>query len=388
MPTLRRARDIGDYLTDANLGLLDATAQFLGGLKLAMSQDLQSRFVGKFQGILRSQARRQIDYIRRQTASQFALTAFSSLVAGILMLVGISLFHITAAILTTLVAIIARMSGPVEQIQLGAQQLVHALPAYEKIKGLEAELASHRSGQIAAMSGPYPDGPIVFHGVSFVHSGEGLQAGAKRGVSDLNLTIASGEFLGITGPSGAGKTTFADLLVGLFVPQSGLITAGGKPLDAHLLPLWRKSLSYVSQDSFLFHETVRGNLAWSCPEASDGEIWMALRLTGAEAVVRRMDKGLDTVVGERGTLVSGGERQRLALAGAILRKPKLLVLDEATNAIDIASEQVILGHLRGLIPPPTMIMIAHRAESLRLCERVVRLESSRIDVGQTMALSS
>ncbi|MEI9805525.1 MAG: ATP-binding cassette domain-containing protein [Pseudolabrys sp.] len=216
-----------------------------------------------------------------------------------------------------------------------------------------------------------PEGPVVFENVSFRHVGDDDPAGSVRGVRDISLTIEPGEFVGISGPSGAGKTTFADLLVGLYPPQQGRITVAGMTLDGAALNAWRDRVSYISQDPFLFHDTVRRNLAWASAQASEADMWEALSLTGADALVRRMELGLETVVGERGTLVSGGERQRIALARAILRKPRLMVLDEATSAIDVAGELEIFMRLRALIPRPAIVIVAHRAESLALCGRVI-----------------
>ena len=140
------------------------------------------------------------------------------------------------------------------------------------------------------------------------------------------------------------------------------------------LASWRAQLSYVSQDPFLFHDTVRRNLKWAWPGASEADMWQALEVAGAAGIVRGMSGGLDAIVGERGSLVSGGERQRIALARALLRKPRLLIMDEATNAIDIAGERQLLERLTAVEPRPTIVMIAHRNESLALCGRVLHLE--------------
>jgi ATP-binding cassette subfamily C protein len=132
----------------------------------------------------------------------------------------------------------------------------------------------------------------------------------------------------------------------------------------------------VSQDPFLFHDSIRANLLWARADAEEAELWRVLSLAGADTLVERI--GLDTVVGERGGLLSGGERQRIALARALLRRPVFLLLDEATNAIDIDSEAAILARLAADPNRPTIVMIAHRESSLALCERRVELRDGRI----------
>jgi ATP-binding cassette subfamily C protein len=251
------------------------------------------------------------------------------------------------------------------------------LPAFESAGALERELSASPAPARLAASGQRPSGAIVFDDVSFLHEPDAETAEA-RGVGNLCLRIEPAEFIGITGPSGSGKTTFADLLVGLLEPQSGRITVGGRSLAGAGLEAWRDGVSYVAQDPFLSHDTIRRNLSWARPEADETQMWDALRAAGADGLVRGMPKGLDAVVGERGALVSGGERQRIAIARALLRRPQLLVLDEATGAIDLDGERTILERLSALRPRPTIVLIAHRNESLALCDRVIRIEDGRV----------
>lgn len=214
----------------------------------------------------------------------------------------------------------------------------------------------------------------MFRDVSFHYD---RSSRASAGIERLNLTIAPGTFLGVSGPTGAGKTTFADLLIGLLEPDSGEIAIGGVPLRGAATIKWRDHVSYVVQDPYLFRDTIRRNLLWANPRASDAEIWDALAIAGIDGFVTGLPMGLDTVLGERGTLISGGERQRLCLARAMLRRPFLFVLDEATSAIDVPAEKRIIKAMLDLKPRPTIVMIAHRDQSLAYCDRMLRLQNGR-----------
>jgi len=380
LPMVKRARAIGSFVTDANLSLINDMTQFLGALKLAISQNLQESFTREFEATLDNLRAEQISYVRQQTITRLAVTSLSSLAGAIAIVLGIVVFDISASVLITLLVILSRMNGPAMQLQLDAQHFAHAMPAYEKIRTLENDLAAAEAAN-AGPTGPatdLPDGPIIFSGVSFVHDAASGSSGSAGGVRDLDLIIELGSIVGVAGPSGAGKTTFADLLVGLYPPQSGTILIGGVPLRGPSLTAWRNSVSYVAQDPFLFHDTIRKNLLWANPEADEAALWDMLRLVGAEGIVRNASCGLDTVVGERGTLLSGGERQRLCLARAMLRRPHLLVLDEATSAIDIGGEHALFERLLLATPRPTIVMIAHRLESLRHGDRSLRCEGGMV----------
>jgi ATP-binding cassette, subfamily C, bacterial len=377
-PLLKRAQRLGQSLTNANLMLVSGTSQFLGGLKLALSQDLQLGFLRSFQSTLRAAAERRVAFVRQRTEAQLLITTAGAVVASLVILGGIGLFATAPATLLAFLFVLSRMVAPLSQIQMGVQQVFHTLPAYEKVKQLQAELTAAQTGErIAAQAiSAAPAGPIAFREVSFWHGGNG--AGEGQGLYDLNLTIEEGAFVGLVGPSGAGKTTFCDLIVGLYPPRRGRISVAGSTLEGRTLAAWRASLSYVSQDPFLFHDSIRANLLWARPDASEAQLWKVLELAGADAFVRLLPDGLETIVGERGGLVSGGERQRLALARALLREPKLLVLDEATNAIDVAAERVLLERLRDMAGRATIMMVAHRDASLQFCERLIELRDGRV----------
>ncbi|HMI40541.1 MAG TPA: ABC transporter ATP-binding protein [Sphingomicrobium sp.] len=375
-PLLRRSTELGSGLAESNLGMIVETGQFLGGLKLALSQNLQHSFLKEFRRVRNEAIWRRIAFTRQRTTTQLMLTAFVALVGGLVILIGVGFLDTPPAVLFAFLFVLARLSGPVGQIQASAQQIFHSLPTYRKVKELQGELADRTPAREHIEQQPIKWDRLQLDDVSFIHAGtEGA------GVSHFSMEIAPGEMVGLSGPSGAGKTTLADLVVGLYSPQSGAILLNEKPLGGPPLGAWRASLGYVSQDPFLFHDSIRRNLLWARPEASDDDMWEALELADADRLVRQLPAGLDSVVGERGALLSGGERQRIALARALIRRPSFLLLDEASSAIDLASERRILGRLRALSPRPAILIIAHRGESLGLCDHVIELDGGKLCIG-------
>ena len=267
---LGRAHDLGTRLSRTSIALLHETTQFLGGLKLAAGQNRQADFVSEFEASLAAMKRQQIAYIRQQTASRLAATIITGLVGALIAFIGLTVFETPPPVLIAMLLVFARISGPVMQMSQAAQQFAHMLPAYAEVSQLDRDLASGA----ACGTKPYP---------SQHHSGHrpGRDRAARRQLSlrrtrqpagaiiDFSLTIEPGSFIGVSGPSGAGKTTFADLLIGLLEPQSGEISVGGTPLRGAAAVMWRDHVSYVAQDPYLFRDTIRRNLLWASPQASE-----------------------------------------------------------------------------------------------------------------------
>jgi len=374
--TLRQAHSLGQTNVQGNLAAMNTIVQFFGGLKLAVSQDLQASYVAEVETALDNVAGHQLAFVRGEARRQVSIGSIAAIAGTIVAAIGLLVLHLAPAVLVGLLLVLLRMTGPAATLRQHSQQLAKLLPAYRALTDLEEELAAATTAAAPTTIADHVfRGDIAFRGVSFAHKVSGSDSG---GLDSCSFTIARGEFVGLTGLSGAGKTTLVDLLVGLFEPQAGEILIDGVPLTPAVLPAWRARISYISQDPYLFYDTIRRNLLWANPAASEAALWDALRLAGAEAMVQRMSGGIDAVVGERGTLISGGERQRLAIARALIRNPCLLILDEATNAVDVAAERLLIGKLLDVAPRPTILMIAHRKESLARCDRILRLEGGKI----------
>ena len=212
---------------------------------------------------------------------------------------------------------------------------------------------------------------IVYERVSFSYDGQP----ALRGVS---LTIPHGEIVALVGPSGGGKTTLANLLPRFYDPVSGRVLIDGIDIRQASLSSLRGQIGLVSQETTLFNDTVRANLAIGNPATSLAEIMEAAKLANAHTFISRLPKGYDTVIGERGDLLSGGERQRLAIARALLKNPTILILDEATSQLDAESEHLVTEALERLCQSRTVLMIAHRLSTVRLAHRIVVIQEGRI----------
>jgi ATP-binding cassette subfamily B protein len=202
--------------------------------------------------------------------------------------------------------------------------------------------------------------------------------GLPDALTDVNIDIAAGETLALVGPTGAGKSSIAKLLLRFYDPTTGRITLDGKDLRAISLGSLRERTSMVPQEAFLFRGTIRDNIRFGRPEATDEEVEQVCRLLGIDELIRRMPQGYDTEVRERGAALSGGERQLLALARAVLVDPRLLILDEATSALDAATEAHVESALRLAAHGRTTIVIAHRLSTAARANRVAVVDHGKL----------
>ena len=215
-------------------------------------------------------------------------------------------------------------------------------------------------------------GELHFSDVTFSY-GDGAPV-----LQNLELRLAPGERVAVVGPSGSGKSTLALLASRFYDPASGAVLVDGHDVRGVTRRSLRRQIGVAFEESFLFSESVRDNIAYARPDATDAEIEAAARAAQAHGFIQALSRGYDTVVGERGLSLSGGQRQRVALARAILADPRILVLDDATSAVDTRTEEAIHGALREVMAGRTTLLVAHRRSTLELADRIVVLDRGRI----------
>ncbi|MBX6367083.1 MAG: ABC transporter ATP-binding protein [Rhodospirillales bacterium] len=252
-----------------------------------------------------------------------------------------------------------------------AQQAYQAAAISESAYWAMRETIGEAERQQEVSTGTRP--PALEREISF--RDVSMSYGKRQVLEGFSLTVPAGRILTIIGPSGAGKTTIVDLLLGFHKPQSGEIRIDGVPLEELDLSAWRRRVGYVPQEVLLFHESVLTNITLGSPELDAEDARAALEAAGAWAFIEQLPEGLDTVVGERGALLSGGQRQRIAIARALVHRPSLLVLDEATSALDPATEAAICRNIQELSRRTglTVIAISHQPTWTMVADEVLEL---------------
>lgn len=246
------------------------------------------------------------------------------------------------------------------------------------VDDLHADLA--RFAREASPPPPTPAEPLTLHdaielrGVGFRYPGTSQDA-----LTDVTLRVPAGSSLGVVGPTGGGKSTLVDVLLGLLEPSAGQVLVDGVDVREHL-PAWHAAVGVVPQNVFVVDDTVRRNIALGVPDEriDDERVAEVVALAQLEDVIAGLPSGLDTVVGERGARISGGQRQRLAIARALYRRPAVLVLDEGTSALDNETEAALVAALTQLPGTPTLVTVAHRLSTVERCRSVVLLRDGRI----------
>ncbi len=374
-PQVQRARALGTLLTHANQDIFATVSEFLNGIKLAKSYHAEARYSSTFAATVFTLRQRVLRFMRSNATVQMIYQIGATIVLSLLVYIATTVLALPMANLLVLVFVFARLLPMLSRAQRNVQQVMYMLPSFAKT--LEMEASCHTAAEASEEDSDWL--PALHHAVRFQHVSFRYDTQAAQAtLSNINLVIPARHTTALVGPSGAGKSTLADLIMGLLTPDTGVVLIDDEPLGAERLPCWRRKVAYVPQDTFLFHDTVRANLLWAQPDASEAALWQVLQLAAAETFVRELPQGLDTLVGDRGIRLSGGERQRLALARALLYQPLLLLLDEATSALDVEHEQRIQQAIDDLHGELTIVIIAHRLSTVHRADHIVVIDHGHV----------
>jgi ATP-binding cassette subfamily B protein len=376
----KRIKAIQKIIVAETTALAGATTESLRNIELVKSLGLAQQEIGRLNSttdkILKLELKK-VRYIRSLSFIQG--TCVNLLRTGIMFLMLYLIFdqRITVGQFFSLLFYSFFIFGPL-------QELGNVISTYRET---EASLATYEEILNTPID-PKPANPVAvpdlrvldFEDVSFTH-----QTASAPALADVTFNVERGETVAFVGPSGAGKTTLVKLLVGLYQPKDGRVLYNGVETGRVDLDRFRERIGLVTQDAQLFSGSIRENLLFVRPDATDDECLEVLRKAAADNLLRRADRGLDTVIGEGGMKISGGEKQRLSIARALLRHPHLLVFDEATSALDSLTEEEISRTMRDISNSNDVItvLIAHRLSTVMHADRIHVLERGRIvEVGR------
>jgi ATP-binding cassette subfamily C protein len=320
--------------------------------------------------LLEKDAQRLNKALRKQVMSKESLRAMQEpilILFGVLGLwAGYRQLGIAPASLIVLVLLFGRTLAVMNKMQRKYQELAVDESALVAIRGM-IESAEREAERTGSGREPVLERAIELRGVSLAYEGAAV-------FDRLDLEIPCGSITAIVGPSGSGKTTIVDLVTGLVRPDAGRVQVDGVPLDELDLRRWRRCVGYVTQETLLFNDSIRTNVTLGDPELTDADVERALREAGAWDFVSARPERLEAPVGERGALLSGGQRQRIAIARALVRRPKLLILDEATAALDPDAEAAVWATVAELRGKTTVVAISHQPALLGVADRTYRIE--------------
>ncbi len=374
----------GEEVSETNKSLYAAGIEHLQGLKAAKTYGAEERNFAIFSALSADVVRANMNGARQQAIAATWFELGTVVILAMVLFVSIRVLAVPPAAILILLLVFTRLMPRIMSAQHHYRAFVNSLPSFSNLLNIEARCAAAAEPAVQPYDRLSLTRELAAAGVSFTYGD-----GRAPAVKDLSLLIPAGRVVALVGPSGAGKSTIADILMGLIAPDSGTLSLDGRPLGAEGLRGWRGQIGYVAPDTFLFHDTIRANLKWARPDAGEDEMLTALRQASAFDFVAGLAHGLDTVVGDRGMMLSQGERQRLALARAFLRRPSMLILDEATNSLDSENEARVLDALESRRGELTVVLIAHRLSTIRWADLIYVIEGGKVvESGDWSSLSA
>jgi subfamily B ATP-binding cassette protein MsbA len=346
----------------------------LGAVRTVKGYHAEKREQGVFAGGVQRLLDNVLATLTAQSVMQLSSSLLLGVVGAIIMYVGTR--HILGGTLTlggyfTYTIFLGFLIAPIFQIVSIGTQLTESLAGLERTREVLSEKPEDTDPRRIVALGPIR-GDVAFEHVDFAYEAD------KPVLKDVSFVAPAGTVTALVGSSGSGKSTMIGLVSAFHSPDAGVITVDGHDLSAVRLDTYRTQLGVVLQDTFLFGGTIRENVAFSRPQASEAQIRQACVTARVDEFADRFPDGLDTVVGERGVKLSGGQRQRVSIARAILADPRILILDEATSSLDSESEALIQAGLQHLMQGRTTFVIAHRLSTIRRADQILVVEDGRI----------
>src|SRR5947209_3760107 len=349
----------------------------LSGIRVVRSFGQEPRHISRFAELNEENRAANMKTVHLNAAYFPGVELLSALVTvEILVIGGIEALngHTSTGVVFAFIAALNNFFDPIQQLSQLYTTYQSGMAALDKI----FELLDERPELVdadEAVELPRVRGEVRFENVSFRYGSDDDGAWALR---DIDLIIPAGQTVALVGETGAGKSTFAKLVARFYDPTSGRVLVDGHDLRSVAARSLRSQMGIVPQEGFLFSGTVRENIAFARPGASDQEVRSAARAVGADGFIAALENGYDTEVGERGVQLSAGQRQLLAFARALVADPRILVLDEATSNVDVHTESLIEEGMRRLVAGRTALVIAHRLSTIRQASRIVVLEDGRV----------
>ncbi|MDY8046011.1 ABC transporter ATP-binding protein [Paenibacillus polymyxa] len=377
--SIRNAKQLGDRTTELSQVYFAGITDHMNGMKDIKSNLLEAANIHWFRSLTQRMEDNTTQFVRQNATTQFFHRTAAAVFVACVIFISLQWLHVTSEKLIVLILIFSRLWPRFALIQASLEYIMSMISAFESVTKVQQECEAFSDPSVFNLSSAAVRQPLSLrHGIECSHLGYRYDGAAEPALRRINLFIPARGMTAIVGKSGAGKSTMVDVLMGFLRPTGGQITIDGLVLDDELLPQWRQSFGYVSQDPFLFHATVRENLMLADKDASEQQLWEALHFAAADSFVSRLPEGLDTVIGDRGIRLSGGERQRLVLARAVLHHPPVLILDEATSALDGEHESAIQAALERMKGQMTLIVIAHRLSTIRHADQIVVLDQGEV----------
>ena len=345
-------------------------AEGLGSVRAVRAFGRQDLEVARMEAASRATVEAALKARRVKSLLSPVVGVVVALCAGIVLWKGTSLITagtMTAGALTVYLAYLTKFFKPVKDLASMTSAIAQTAVALERIQKILGADDIIRERPDAVDPGRL-NGQITFDHVAFGYHGE------PPVLRDVCFTIEPGQVVGIVGPTGSGKSTVISLMPRFYDPTGGRVLIDGRDIGTFKLDALRAQIGFVLQETVLFRGTIRENIAYGRPGASDEEIVAAAKLANADEFIRRMPQGYDSVVGERGDTLSGGQRQRIGIARAVIRNSPIMILDEPTAALDTESERLVIEGLERLMQGRTVIMIAHRLSTLRDADKILVLK--------------